>query len=60
MEEFKKLIARLETTTIYTEKDMLEAFELGKSEKLKELKRKVVGMVVNGNVQGLILEKDLE
>lgn len=59
MEEFKKLIARLETTTIYTEKDMLEAFKLGQEEKLKEIKDKVRGMVVNGVMTGIVTEGDL-
>lgn len=60
MSELDKLIKSLEWTTIYTEKDLRAAFELGKSEMLKELKGKVKGAVVNGNMQGILNEKDLK
>lgn len=60
MEEFNKLIKKLEWTTIYTKEDMLKAYELGESEKLKEIKGKVKGLPVNGIVQGVVLEGDLK
>ena len=60
MSEFDKLIEKLEWTTIYTKEDMLKAFKLGESEKLKEIKAKVKGMSVNGICQGVVTEKDLE
>lgn len=60
MDELDKLIKKISWTTIYTEQDLREAFELGKSEKLKEIKGKVKGSVVNGNMVGIVTEKDLE
>ena len=60
MTEFDKLIEKLEYTTIFTKEDMHKAFELGEKEKLKEIKAKVHGMVVNGTIQGIVTEKDLK
>jgi len=60
MTEYEKLVKELSWTTIYGEKELLRAYNLGKEVLLKELKAKVIGMPVNGIVQGLITEKDLE
>lgn len=60
MSELDKLIKKLEWTTIYTEQDLRAAFELGQKVKVDELKGKIKGTVVNGNMQGILLEKDLK
>lgn len=59
MDEFDKLVKKLEWTTIFTEKDLREAYELGRKVKVDELKEKVKGAVVNGNMAGIITEKEL-
>lgn len=59
MNEFDKLIQKLEITTIFTKEDMKEAFELGQKVKSDEIKSKVKGMVVNGKIEGIVNEKDL-
>ena len=60
MSEYDKLLEELKWTTIFTEKELRRAYELGRQEMLKELKAKVRGMNVNGTCQGVITEKDLE
>ena len=60
MDELDKLIKKLEWTTIYTKEDLRAAYELGKSEKTKELKTLIKARVVNGTMQPVIMEKDLK
>ena len=60
MDELDKLIKKLEWTTIYTKEDLRAAYELGQKVKVDELKGKVKGAVVNGNMAGIITEKDLK
>jgi hypothetical protein len=60
MNEFNKLIEKLQWTTIYTKDDMLKAFELGKEVKAQELKTKVVGRNINGVCQGTLMENEID
>ena len=60
MDELDKLIKKLEWTTIYTKEDLRAAYELGQKVKVDELKEKVKGAVVNGNMAGILPEKDLK
>lgn len=59
MSKFNDLIEELKWATIYNEKDMRKAYNLGREDLLNELKLKVRGKVVNGTVQGIITEDDL-
>ena len=59
MDELDKLIKKLEWTTIYTKEDLRAAYELGQKVKVDELKGKVKGAVVNGNMSGILSEKEI-
>lgn len=46
-------------TIPFSEKDLIEAYNLGRIELLKELEQSLRGYVVNGIIKGVILEEEI-
>jgi len=59
MSKLKEFLKYKSFALPYSEKDLIEAYELGVITLLIELQDKIVGYPVNGLVRGVILEEEI-